>query len=150
MDEIDEVIQEHAELRRLAGEIEKTIGPQRGVGWDDRVFADLPALRAAQGRFQAALQAHEAKEDRVIHAGLRRRAAEREELETQVEKAHRTLDSMSELLHTLFSLCDGTHVHAIRCVSERLRQELEAHLEYEEKVLFPLLRAAGAGSGRAG
>ncbi len=140
MDAIDSLVDEHAMLRRLAGEIEKTIGVRQGVGWDDRALCEVPALCAAQRRFQDELREHEAREERVMGAMLRGREAEREELEPEIRRAHVSLDGMTALLLTLSGVCDGTHVYAVRSMAGRLREELESHLTYEEKVLFPLLR----------
>ena len=139
MDTIDSLIEEHATLRRLAGEIEKAVGAQNGVGWDDRASCETTALRAAQRRFQDELKAHEAREERVVDAMLRDREREREQLEPAVRRAHVALDGLTALLRTLAGICDGTHVHAVRTAAERLHEELNAHLEYEERVVLPLL-----------
>jgi iron-sulfur cluster repair protein YtfE (RIC family) len=140
MDDVDLLIREHAALRLLAAEIEKTIGPQREVGWDDRSDFKSAALQSASGRFHLELKAHEAKEDRVIARRSRGRDAGREELGSAIDKAHASLDEMDRLLSVMAGLYDGTHAHAVRTVAAELRRELEAHLEYEENVLFPLLR----------
>ena len=71
---------------------------------------------------------------------LRGRETKRDELEPAIRRAHVSLDGMTALLRTLSNICDGTHVYAVRTMTERLNEELEAHLRYEEKVLFPLLR----------
>jgi iron-sulfur cluster repair protein YtfE (RIC family) len=144
VDNIDSLIEEHATLRRLAGEVEKAIGTQHGVGWDDQTSCEMPAFCAAQSRFQTELKKHEAKEDRVIDEMLQGREAEREQLEQAIRRAHVSLDGMTALLRTLSGVCDGTHVYAVRTMAERLHEELESHLTYEEKVLFPLLRRRGA------
>jgi iron-sulfur cluster repair protein YtfE (RIC family) len=124
------------ELRRLAAQVEAAVGAQGGVGWDDCVFCDLKKLRATQEEFSRELLAHEAVEERVVTERLRRRLSE------DIRKTHRTIERMLGLLRALSSLCDGQHVHSIRTAARRLREELEEHLAYEEKVLFPALRAA--------
>lgn len=121
-------------------EIEKANGTRRGPGRNERVSYDMKALRAMQERFQKNLKAHEAEEERLIGARLRRRGAERMELEPVIERAYASLDGMTALLRSLSAICEGEQVYAVKTVASRLRQELEAHLAYEEKVLFPLLR----------
>ena len=69
---------------------------------------------------------------------------EREQLEPVIQRAHVSLDGMTALLRTLSEICDGTHMYAVRTMAERLHEELEAHLTYEENVLFPLLRSGPA------
>jgi iron-sulfur cluster repair protein YtfE (RIC family) len=140
MDNIESLIEEHATLRRLASEIGKAIGAQHGVGWDDRTSYEPQSLCMAQQRFHDELKKHEAREESVIDEMLRDREAERVELEPEIRRAHDSLDGMAALLRTLSTVCDGTHVYAVRTVAERLNEELQAHLAHEEQVLFPLLR----------
>jgi iron-sulfur cluster repair protein YtfE (RIC family) len=140
VDKIDSLIEEPATLRRLVDRIEQALGGQMGVGWDDCLCGDMSRFCAAQLAFQDRLKEHEAKEERLIGALLRCREAERAELEPVIERAHASLDGTLALLHTLSRICDGEHVYAVRTMAGRLREELEAHLTHEEKVLFPLLR----------
>jgi iron-sulfur cluster repair protein YtfE (RIC family) len=147
MENIKSLIEEHAALRRLMKGIESVIGAQRGVGWDDQAFCEMAALRAAQQRFHDELKDHEIKEERLIDAMLRDCPAERTALEASIRRTHVSLEGMTALLGTLSGICDGTHVYAVRTMAERLREDLEAHLKYEEDVLFPYLarrRSAGA------
>ena len=72
----------------------------------------------------------------------RLRGPGRSELEAEVERAHKTLNDLTALLQTAATLCTEGRVHQLRAITERVREELETHLEYEEKVLFPLLRGA--------
>ena len=140
MDKIDSMIKEHATLRRLADSIVMSLGAQTGVGWDDCTDCEMTNFFSAQRVFQDMLAEHEASEERVLHAFLRRRKSENAELEPVLHRAHASLNGMTALLRTLSNVCDGEHVYAVRTMAERLREELETHLTYEEKVLFPLLR----------
>lgn len=146
---IDSLAAGHATLRRLADAIGDCIGRQKGVGWDDRSSCDIAALSEAQKRFQEELHAHEAEEDRIFGAILRGVGSERDELEATVARAHRSLEGTTALLRTLTSICDGSHVYAVRTAAERLRAELESHLIYEETVLFPRARAVAPSKERA-
>jgi len=136
---IDSLIGEHATLRVLASQIGKSLGPRTGTGWDDLAFGALTDFGAARRLFADALKAHEEKEERVISALVSRCDDHRAELEPVIEKAHASLNALMAMLDAVSSACDGKHIHAVRTVAERLREELEAHLAYEEKVLFPLL-----------
>ncbi len=131
---IESLMREHAQLRRLAEEVEAAVGIQGGVGWDDCVVCDFKKLRATQERLARELAEHEKAEERVVAEMLRGRLSE------EIENTHRTIERMLQLLRALSSLCDGQHVHAIRTAAKRLRQELEQHLAYEEKTIFPALR----------
>lgn len=140
MDEINSLIEEHLTLRRLADRIELALGDKAGVGWDDCLCGDMAVFREAQRVFQDFLKNHESREERLIGAILGGRHDEYAELEPVIERAHSSLDRTLALLGALSRVCDGRHVYAVRMAAGRLRGELEAHLTYEEKVMFPLLR----------
>lgn len=144
MDEIKRLVEEHAALRRLAADIGGALGGPSGVGWNDRLEGSFDAFRAAQRAFQERFASHEAGEERVIAAFLRAKPGERADLEPVIERAHASLKRAIALLETLSCVCDGTHVRAVRLAAARLQDELEAHLSYEEDVLFPVLEAARA------
>ena len=146
MNRIDSLVEEHATLRRLAERIERSLGPQTGVGWDDLAAGELTGFCEAQRLFSDVIREHEEREERVIDDLLRSRADDRAELAPVIEGAHASLNALMALLGTVSGVCDGTHVHAVRSIAQRLREELEIHLAYEEKVLFPLLRRSRAGS----
>lgn len=136
MDELSKLIREHAELRRMAERVVRLIGPQRGVGWEDQCCCDLSALRAALGDFSCKLSAHEEKEERFIE-GCRV-----PEMGPWIEESHASLNRLMVLLRATLAASDGVHMHSIRTVASRISDELDAHLVYEEKVLFPLLLAS--------
>lgn len=140
MDSIDRLMTEHAALRRDAAALLALLGPQRGVGWDDRSNCDVDAFRAARDRLAADLNAHEREEEGFMARRLR--GPGRGELEAEVERAHKTLNDLTALLQTAATLCTEGRVYQLRTITERVLEELEVHLVYEEKVLFPLLRGA--------
>ncbi len=140
VDKIDSLIEEHAKLRRLANRIVRSLGTQTGVGWDDCAGCEMTSFFSAQRLFQEVLADHEAREERVLKVLLRHREIESAELEPVLHRAHVSLDGMTALLRTLSNVCDGKHVYAVRTMADRLSEELDVHLTYEEKVLFPLLR----------
>lgn len=144
MDKIDSLIQEHATLRRLADRIVRSLGTQRGVGWEDCTDCEMTSFFSAQRVFQDMLAEHEAREERILGALLRHRETGSADLEPILHRAHASLNGMTALLRTLSNVCDGRHVYAVRTMAERLRDELERHLTYEEKVLFPFLRRSPA------
>lgn len=136
--QLDGLLTEHAALRRDAAALEALLGPQRGVGWDDRSDCDVPAFRAARDRLAAELEAHERREEAMMAKRLR--TAARGELEAEVERAHHTLNDLVALLESAAVLCEKGRVYRLRTLAGRVREELDTHLQYEEKVLFPLLR----------
>lgn len=142
MDSIDRLLTEHASLRRDAAALLALLGPQRGAGWDDVSNCDVAAFRAARDRLAADLEAHELEEERFMARRLR--GPGRDELEGEVERAHQTLNDLTSMLQTAAVLCVEGRVHQLRTIAGRVCEELEAHLAYEEKVLFPLLRGTAA------
>lgn len=129
------LVTEHAEIRRRMAELERLLGERRGVGWDDRADCDLAALSSSWSGFREFLTAHEAGEE----AALRSLRDGVPEIEEWIEKNHRGHDEFVRLLGSVAATCDGRHVHSLRFALEELRHELDAHMEYEEKVVFPLL-----------
>jgi hypothetical protein len=140
MDTIDRLLTEHEALRRDAAALESLLGPQRGVGWDDESDCDVAAFRAARDRLAHDLTDHEGREERFMARHLR--TPGRGELEAEIERAHKTLNNLVLLLQSAAELCTQKRVHRLRTIVSRVREELETHLSYEEKVLFPLLRGA--------
>jgi hypothetical protein len=138
MDSIDRLLTEHADLRRDAAALLALLGPQRGVGWDDRSNCDVVAFRMARDRLAGDLAEHERREEDLMTRRLR--GPGRGELESEIERAHKTLNDLTGLLQTAATLCVEGRVYQLRTVAERVREELETHLDYEEKILFPLLR----------
>lgn len=145
MDAVDLLLDDHAQLRRLAAGLARRLGPQKGVGWDDVSRCDLAALRAAQDELMEALTLHESREERVFAERLP--ADSREDLQRAVERAHESLNGLVSLMRSLAALCSGGRVHALRVMAARVSEELERHLSFEEKALMPLLRR-GPAAGR--
>lgn len=138
MDSIDRLMTEHAALRRDASALGALLGPQRGVGWDDESDCDVSKFREARDRLAHDLAEHERKEERFISRHLH--APGSGELEAEVERAHKTLNNLVTLLQSAVVLCAQGRVHRLRTISARVCEELETHLQYEEQILFPLLR----------
>lgn len=138
MDSIDRLLTEHAALRRDAAALGALLGPQRGVGWDDESDCDLARFREARERLARDLAEHERKEERFISRLLRSPGGW--ELEAEVERAHKTLNNLVALLQSAVELCAQGRVHRLRTIAARVVEELETHLQYEERVLFPMLR----------
>lgn len=61
------------------------------------------------------------------------------EIAEWIEKNHRGHDQLVRLLGAVAATCDGQHVHGLRFALEELRAELESHILYEARVVFPLL-----------
>lgn len=141
---IRNLLEEHAELRREFAGILGLLGKAQGVGWDDQLDVDLPRLKEAERRFSARLKAHERMEEEHLSEFLRRLALEGKSQPQALETGHTVIRDIFRLLETVTGLCDGKHVYALRNLMSRVADDLERHLAYEERELFPLLRSSSS------
>lgn len=139
MDIIEFFQQSHQALRQELAALEAPFKLPHGVGWDDRVCLDRDALLRDVEAFFASFRGHEAAEDEVLSAAGPRLGLD-EELRDEFTKGRRTVADVMKLFGAVTFTCDGEHVHRVRDLLGRMREEIETHLAYEEKVLFPLLR----------
>lgn len=143
------LLEEHAELRRELAGVVGLLGKAQGVGWDDQVDVDLPRLKEAERRFSAKLKAHERMEEECLSELLRRSALERKTQPQALETGHAAVRDIFRLLETVTGLCDGKHVYALRNLMSRVSEDMERHLAYEERELFPLLRSSSSAQPRS-
>ncbi len=135
------LLEEHAELRRALAAMAGLLGKAHGVGWEDQMNLDLPRLKEAERRFSAMLKTHERKEEEHL-SGLLRRLISQGELPPQaLDTGYAAVRDIFRLLETVTGLCDGQHVYALRTLMSKVTEDLERHLTYEERELFPLLRS---------
>lgn len=145
-----------AELEALASPFKRT----HGVGWDDCVVLDQKLLFRNITAFIASVKEHEMQEDELLREVSVLLEPDSQVLAALVE-GRRSLRDILKLLNVIAFNCDGEHVHRVRELLFRLREELEPYLAFEEKILFPLLRArlpekllrelgSGARAGRTG
>ena len=139
-DSFSSLLEEHAELRRELAGLVGLLGKAQGVGWDDQMDVDLPRLKEAERRFSARLKAHEQMEVERLSELLRRLASEGTSQPQALETGHAAVRDIFRLLETVTGLCDGKHVYALRNLMSKVAEDLERHLDYEERELFPLLR----------
>lgn len=140
MDIIDVLLESHAALR---GGLEAVAAPFRqphGVGWDDRVALDQARLLRDIEIFFASFKSHETAEDELLAAVSGRFALDGES-RAAFQEGRRTLGEIMKLFGAVAFCCDGEHVYRVRELLFRLREELDAHLVFEESILFPTLRA---------
>lgn len=145
-DPVKRLEEEHAEIRRRVAELQRLLGDRRGIGWDDRTDCDVAALTSAWSGLRAFLSAHENGEEAL----MRSRWSGMPEIAEWIEKNHKAHDDRLRLLGSVAATCDGVHVHALRFALDELAAELEAHIGYEERVVFPLMAdpLPSAGKGR--
>lgn len=138
----EELVARHADLRRRLAALGSMLGPGGEAGWDDCTECDMPRFRAGLKDFIAELRRHEAAETRAVG-----RVAQAAHLERKkaYARSHETLDHLAALLDAEASIDRGRHAYAVRHLLVRVRSELEAHLDYEERDIFPLLRREEAG-----
>jgi iron-sulfur cluster repair protein YtfE (RIC family) len=139
MNEIADLLEECSTLRRDIAELEKLLGPQSDVGWNDVAQVDSVKFRAAQDQFSRDLTEHQAKVEQFLTKRIEQLGEGREVLQKTIHSGHRTINNLLAILRSISSLDDLEHVYRVRTVISRIREELETHLRYDEKVMYPLL-----------
>ncbi|GAA4663386.1 MULTISPECIES: hemerythrin domain-containing protein [Amycolatopsis] len=113
--------QQHQEIRRLFGEVERAQGDQR-----KDAFRELVRL----------LSVHETAEEELVHPEVRRAEGGEPVVDARVGEEHRA----KELLSTLDDL--DPDAEGFDTLLVQLRDDVLAHAEHEEREEFPLLRRA--------
>jgi hypothetical protein len=141
MDAIDRLLEEHVHHRRLAGEMEKALGAPSAheVGWNDCAGCDFEKFKEIHRELKELVLDHERREERLLHEALGLLEGGAEAVRV-LEKRHGNVKDLLRLLESVASLYDGAHLHPLRTVAARVREELESHHEFEEKELFPRLK----------
>ncbi|GHF60669.1 hemerythrin superfamily protein [Amycolatopsis bartoniae] len=111
--------QQHQEIRRLFGEVERTKGDER-----KDAFRELVRL----------LSVHETAEEELVHPEVRKQQGGDPVVDARVGEEHRA----KELLSTLDEL--GPDAEGFDTLLLQLRDDVLAHAEHEEREEFPLLR----------
>ncbi|MDP3542318.1 MAG: hemerythrin domain-containing protein [Elusimicrobiota bacterium] len=139
MDIVEFLHESHLALRRELEALEAPFRRPHGVGWDDRVSLDNDALQRGVDAFFTSFRRYEAAEDEILAEAAAPLGLD-EETVAEFTKGRRTVADIMKLLGAVTFTCDGEHVHRVRELLGRTREEIENHLSYEEKVLFPLLK----------
>lgn len=140
MDLIDGMLANHGTLRGSLIFLGALLDRPRGCGWDDLVSLDRDSLARELSGLMDALRKHDALESAYMARAFGRGEEDRH-LAAAVAAGHRAVADLARILGAVVGAGDGEHVHRLRTVLERLTDEAEAHLSYEERVVFPLLRA---------
>lgn len=140
MDIIDVFLESHAALRGELATLSAPFDRPHGVGWDDCVSLDMKRLSRDMRTFFDAFKKHEAAEDEFLTEVSGQFALDAQ-TQASFAEGRRSLGEIMKLFSVVAFSCDGEHVHRVRELLFRLREELEAHLVYEEKILFPLLKS---------
>jgi hemerythrin superfamily protein len=111
--------QQHQEIRRLFGEVERAKGDQR-----KEAFRELVRL----------LSIHETAEEELVHPEVRKQDGGEPVVDARVGEEHRA----KELLSTLDDL--SPDAEGFDTLLFQLRDDVLAHAEHEEREEFPLLR----------
>lgn len=140
MNILEKLLEDHSHQRRLAGKMTAALGPPAGeVGWHDCASCDIESFKKAHRELKDHVLDHEKREELFLAEALAL-LENAEELEAELAKAHESVNHLLGLMETVTELYDGVHLHSLRTVAERLRDELESHHDYEEKKLFTHLR----------
>ncbi|NIH85142.1 hemerythrin domain-containing protein [Amycolatopsis granulosa] len=110
---------QHQEIRRLFGEVERAKGDERRDA-----FRELVHL----------LSVHETAEEELVHPEVRRQEGGEQIVEARLGEEHRA----KELLSTLDDM--GPDAEGFDTLLIQLRDDVLAHAEHEERAEFPLLR----------
>lgn len=140
MDIIDYFLENHAALRTELEALASPFKRTHGVGWDDRVMLDQKLLFRNITAFIASVKEHELQEDELLREVSVLLDSDAKALAT-LSEGRRSLREILKLFNVIAFNCDGEHVHRVRELLFRLREEFEPHLAFEENTLFPLLRA---------
>jgi len=139
MDIIDVFLERHAILRGELTALEAPFRQPHGVGWDDCLALDGEALRRDADAFFASFRGHALDEDEFLAE-----AGALLNLDAQTQEAfgegRRSVGDIMKLFGAVAFTCDGEHVHRVRELLSRMREEVEAHLLFEERTLFPLFK----------
>ena len=141
MDIIDSLLEGHGKLRNSLVFLTALLERPNGAGWDDRATMSPERFTRELNGFFAAFKAHEAMEDAYLIRVLDQIGMSPEILEA-IAEGHRAVAEMTKLFGAVAVSGDGEHVYRLRTVLARLREELETHMAYEEKVVFPKMRAS--------
>lgn len=139
MDIIDVFLERHGILRAELSALGAPFKRPHGVGWDDCVSLDCQRLRRDIEAFFASFRDHESTEEefmKEIAGQFKLDAAMR----AAFEDGRRAVADIMKIFGAVAFTFDGEHVHRLRELLGRMSDEVEAHLAYEEKTLFPLLR----------
>lgn len=139
MDIIEVFLKSHASLRGELSALIKPFERPHGVGWDDCVSLDQKSLFRDILSCISSIKAHEEAEEEFLKE-VSDALKPDEQVGAALAEGRRSLRELMKLLSVVAFSCDGEHVHRVRELLFRLRDELEPHLAYEEKILFPLLR----------
>lgn len=139
MDIIDVFLERHAALRRDLTALEAPFRLPHGVGWDDCVALDCERLLRDIELFFAAFKSHVQAEDDFL-----KEVSGRVPLDPAVREdfaqGRRAVAGIMKLFGAVAFTFDGEHVHRVRELLSRMHDEVEEHLLFEEKTLFPIVR----------
>lgn len=140
MDIIEVFLEKHGQLRRDLEALEAPFRRPHGVGWDDCVSVDCKRLLKDIEAFFASFKDHEAAEDEFMSevASLVRPDAA---TSAAFANGRRAVADIMKLFGAVAFTFDGEHVHRVRELLSRMSGEVEKHLAFEEKSLFPMLKA---------
>lgn len=139
MGKIEGFLTSHAVLRAELEALSAPFKRTHGVGWDDCVALDQKRLLRDILAFIESVKTHETQEEAFL-TEVSGALEPDEQTRAALAEGRRSLSELMKLLGVVAFTCDGEHVHRVRELLFRLRDELEPHLAYEEKTLFPLLR----------
>lgn len=140
MDIIEVFLEKHGQLRRDLESLEAPFQRPHGVGWDDCVSVDCNRLLKEIEAFFASFKDHEAAEDEFMSevAHLVKPDAA---TSAAFANGRRAVADIMKLFGAVAFTFDGEHVHRVRELLSRMSGEVEKHLAFEERTLFPMLKA---------
>lgn len=140
MDIIEVFLEKHGQLRRDLEALEAPFRRPHGVGWDDCVSVDCKCLLKDIEGFFASFKDHEAAEDEFM-SEVSHLVKPDAATSAAFANGRRAVADIMKLFGAVAFTFDGEHVHRVRELLSRMGREVETHLAFEEKRLFPMLKA---------
>ena len=133
MDLLDCLLEDHVGLRESLAAMRDLVG--RACDGDQE---SLGKLREAQARFLKRLRVHEEVEEVLLAKALR--VSGEGERVAVLDADHAGVNDIAAILSALTGICACRDPYAVGFAMARITDELERHMGFEERELFPQVR----------
>lgn len=137
---LERLLKDHEELRRRIAGMTDLVRRDASCGAEPVDPAVAGRLAEMEGLLARELEAHEALEERFMKETLRETGAEGAALVRAIKLDHESIHEVFRILDALTCLREGVSAYSLRFAVSSLAHNLERHLDYEEKSVFPLMR----------
>lgn len=134
------LLEDHKELRRLTAEIAEVLREERILDIERLQPEAVKRLSVLHRRLTDDIKAHEELEERLMADALKEMGSKGARLLGAVRSDHDSIHEVFKLLDALMSIAYEESAYSIDFTVSCLRNQLERHLDYEEKEIFPTLK----------